>query len=117
MKLGYRVALVIALLITSSIYLLPVLTTLPEWWPAVLPREALRLGLDLQGGIHLILQVEVEKAVETALNGRMEDLKGELSEKQIPTSKLERVGKRIHLQLRDASKSSALSDLLKNQFP
>jgi preprotein translocase subunit SecD len=96
---------------------MPVLTTVPSWWPSVFPREALRLGLDLQGGIHLILQVEGDKAVETALNGTMEDLKRELTEKQIPTSKLERVGKRLRLQLRDPSKSSAFSDLLKNQFP
>src|SRR5678815_3996879 len=109
MKLGYRVALVIVLLLVSSVYLLPVLTTVPSWWPAVLPREPLRLGLDLQGGIHLILQVEGE----TAVNGTMEDLKRELSEAQIPTSKLERAGKRLHLQLRDPSKSSALSDVLK----
>ena len=117
MKLGYRIALVVVLLVISSAYLLPVVTTVPEWWPSVLPREALRLGLDLQGGIHLILQVEGDKAVETAVNGTMEDLKRELTAAQIPTSKLERAGKRIHLQLRDPSKSSAFSDLLKNQFP
>ncbi len=117
MKLGYRVALVIVLLLVSSVYLLPVVTTVPAWWPAILPREALRLGLDLQGGIHLILQVEGDKAVETALNATMEDLKRELTEAQIATSKLERAGKRVHLQLRDASKNTALSDLLKNQFP
>jgi preprotein translocase subunit SecD len=109
--------MVIVLLLASSLYLLPVFTSVPSWWPSVLPREPLRLGLDLQGGIHLILQVEGEKAVETALNGTTEDLKRELTENQITTSKLDRVGKRIHLQLRDASKSSALSDLLKNQFP
>src|SRR6187455_1881866 len=114
MKLGYRALLVVVLLIVSTVYLLPVLTTVPAWWPSVLPRESLRLGLDLQGGIHLILQVEGDKAIETALNGTMEDLKRELTEAQIAASKLDRVGKRIHLQLRDASKSSALSDLLKN---
>jgi preprotein translocase subunit SecD len=117
MKLGYRVLLVVGLLLVSSAYLLPVLTTVPTWWPAILPREALRLGLDLQGGIHLILQVEGDKAVETALNGTMEDLKRELTAAQISTSKLERAGKRLRLQLRDPSKSSSLSDLLKNQFP
>jgi preprotein translocase subunit SecD len=117
MKLGYRVALVVALLLASSVYLFPMVATVPEWWPSALPREGLRLGLDLQGGIHLILQVEGEKAVETALNGTMEDLKRELTAAQIATSKLERTGKRIHIQLRDPSKSSAFSDLLKNQFP
>ena len=117
MKLGYRALLVVVLLIASSIYLLPVLTGVPSWWPSFLPRESLRLGLDLQGGIHLILQVEGDKAIETALNGTMEDLKREMTAAQIATSKLERAGRRIRLQLRDPSKSSALSDLLKNQFP
>ena len=31
MKLGYRVALVIVLLLISSVYLLPVVTTVPTW--------------------------------------------------------------------------------------
>src|SRR5689334_24524160 len=100
MKLGYRALLVVALLIASSVYLLPVLTGVPSWWPSFLPRESLRLGLDLQGGIHLILQVEGDKAIETALNGTMEDLKREMTAAQIATSKLERVGRRIRLQLR-----------------
>jgi preprotein translocase subunit SecD len=117
MRLGYRALLVVVLLIVSSVYLLPVVTTVPAWWPSVLPRESLRLGLDLQGGIHLILQVEGDKAIETALNGTMEDLKRELTAAQIPITKLERVGRRVRLQLRDPSKSSAFSDLLKNQFP
>jgi preprotein translocase subunit SecD len=117
MKLGYRVLIAAALLLVSSVYLLPVLTTVPSWWPSILPREPLRLGLDLQGGIHLILQVEGDKAIETALNGTMEDLKRELTAAQIPTSKLERSGKRLHIQLRDPTKGSAFSELLKNQFP
>lgn len=117
MKLGYRVLLVIALLLVSSIYLLPVIATVPTWWPAMMPREALRLGLDLQGGIHLILQVEGEKAVETALNGTMEDLKRELAAAQIATSRLERVGRSLHLRLRDPAKNAGLTDLLKNSFP
>ena len=50
----------------------PLAKPLPDWWPSFFPREPIRLGLDLQGGIHLILQVEVEKAVENALNGAME---------------------------------------------
>jgi hypothetical protein len=44
----------------------------------------------------------------------MEDLKRELTAAQIATSKMERVGKRLHLQLRDPSKSAGFSDLLKN---
>src|SRR3954463_9126080 len=118
MKVMYRVVLVLTLVIGSLIYLAPTLMRpLPEWWPSFLPREPIRLGLDLQGGIHLILEVEVDKAVENALNGTMEDLKRELANAQIATARLERKNDRIFVQLRDPAKSSAFSDLLKNQFP
>jgi preprotein translocase subunit SecD len=86
MKLGYRIALVVVLLVISSVYLLPVVTTVPEWWPSVLPaRGHCVWGSICKGGIHLILQVEGDKAVETAVNGTMEDLKRELTAAQIST--------------------------------
>ena len=118
MKVAYRVLLVVALMLASLVYLLPTLARpLPEWWPSFLPREPIRLGLDLQGGIHLILQVEVEKAVENALGGAMEDLRRELAAAQIPTARLERQGQRIYARLQSPDKSSAFSDLVKNKFP
>ena len=110
MKVFYRVLLVVALLFASFIYLAPTLMRpLPSWWPSFFPREPIRLGLDLQGGIHLLLQVEVDKAVENALGGAMEDLKRELSAAQIATAKLERQGARIRVRLQSPEKSSALA--------
>jgi preprotein translocase subunit SecD len=118
MKVVYRELLVLGLVLGGLVYLMPtVVSPLPEWWPSFLPREAIRLGLDLQGGIHLILQVEVEKAVENALGGAMEDLKRELATAQIATTRLERKGQRLHLRLQNPDKSAALSDLVKNKFP
>src|SRR6266850_7313915 len=118
MKPAHRVFLVVLMVIVAFVYLTPTLARpLPDWWPSAFPREPIRLGLDLQGGIHLVLQVEVDKAVENALNGTMEDLKRELAAAQIQTARLERKGDRIFIQLRDPAQSSTLSDLLKNQFP
>jgi len=118
MTVFQRVLIVLALVVASFIYLAPSLfRPLPDWWPGFLPREPIRLGLDLQGGIHLILEVEVEKAVENALNGTMEDLKRELAAAQIAVSRIERKGDRILIQLRDPAQSSTLFELLKNQFP
>jgi preprotein translocase subunit SecD len=114
----YRVLLVVGLLLGGFAYLAPTLMQpLPSWWPSFLPKEAIRLGLDLQGGIHLILQVEVDKAVENAVGGAMEDLKRELAAAQIATAKMERQGDRIHLRLQSPDKSSALSELVKDKFP
>ena len=118
MKVGYRLLLVVLLVCASFVYLAPtLLRPLPDWWPSFFPREPIRLGLDLQGGIHLVLQVEVDKAVENALNGTMEDLKRELAAAQITTSRMERKADRIYVQVRDPAQGSKLSELLKTQFP
>jgi len=118
MKVIYRALLVVALLCASFVYLGPTLMQpLPSWWPSFFPKEPIRLGLDLQGGIHLILQVEVDKAVENAVNGTMEDLKRELATAQIPTAKLERQADTIHIQPQTPDKASAIADLIKNKFP
>ena len=34
---------------------------------AVPPREKIHLGLDLQGGLHLVLEVQVDKGIERTL--------------------------------------------------
>lgn len=118
MKVGYRVLLVAALVVVGWAFLMPtVLQPLPSWWPSFLPKEPIRLGLDLQGGIHLILEVQTDKAVETALNGTAEDLKRELSGKQIGTTKLERSGMTIAVTLRDPAKGEAFTELVTSQFP
>ena len=118
MKVIYRALLVVALLLASFVYIAPtMMQPLPTWWPSFFPKEPIRLGLDLQGGIHLILQVEVDKAVENAVNGTMEDLKRELATAQIPIAKLERQGDTIHIQPQTPDKGSAISDLVKNKFP
>ena len=118
MRVMPRVLFVVALLLASFVYLAPTfMQPLPSWWPSFFPKETIRLGLDLQGGIHLVLQIEVEKAVENAVGGAMDDLKREMSAAQIPVTKMERQGKIIHIRLQSPDKSSALSELVKNRFP
>jgi len=55
---------------------------MPQWWKNVMPSKAITLGLDLQGGIHLILKVEGEKAVENHVERAVTSLKELFSEKK-----------------------------------
>ncbi len=52
---------------------------LPNFWS----KNKLKLGLDLQGGSQLLLQVETEKAIIEKLTNQFEDLRTELSEADI----------------------------------
>lgn len=51
----------------------------PRWAPA----KHLNLGLDLQGGIHLVMGVEVDKAVREKAVRRAEEISAELDRKKI----------------------------------
>ena len=70
--------------IVSVIYLLPTFVpNLPSWWHSVFPGEPIRLGLDLQGGSHLVLDVKVDKAIENNMERMKLDLVNQLREKGI----------------------------------
>ncbi|MEW6374479.1 MAG: protein translocase subunit SecD [Thermodesulfobacteriota bacterium] len=75
----------------AILLLLPTLTSqLPMWFNKVIPSEKIRLGLDLQGGMHLVLEVEAEKAVESYVERIKNNLKEDLKDKGVPVGKLER---------------------------
>lgn len=44
----------------------PLFKAMPEWWKTNMPNKGIVLGLDLQGGLHLVFEVEGDKAVETS---------------------------------------------------
>ena len=57
--LGWRIGGVIGTLLVALFFMVPNLVQpLPSWWTAPLPTEGIHLGLDLQGGIHLVLEVD-----------------------------------------------------------
>ncbi|MCX5916190.1 MAG: protein translocase subunit SecD, partial [Deltaproteobacteria bacterium] len=52
-----RAGLIVAFLALSLIFLVPTLVDpLPKWWTKFLPTEKINLGLDLRGGMHLLLE-------------------------------------------------------------
>ncbi|MBF0413140.1 MAG: protein translocase subunit SecD [Desulfamplus sp.] len=67
----------IAVLIGAIIYLMPTLNA--DIWP----HKKINLGLDLQGGMHLVLEVQTEKAVETTIERTTDELRQELRKKDI----------------------------------
>ncbi len=84
--LWLRIALVVVVVLVSVWYLYP-------------PQKRINLGLDLQGGIHLVLGVEVQKAVENQADRVAEDLQAALEKKGIATTQVAREGSAISVQL------------------
>lgn len=92
-NLGWRAGIAAFLVFMAWLYLTPSLSgTLPPWWSSFLPQDRIHLGLDLQGGMHLVLEVEAAKAVESNLERTVEDLKHDFRKKKIRYRDLKRYG-------------------------
>ncbi|MDK9705852.1 MAG: protein translocase subunit SecD [Desulforhopalus sp.] len=75
--------LVMVILLSISTVLPSFYSGTPDWWKTYLAPGGLRLGLDLQGGMHLVLKVNLKKAAENTLEFSANDLKDALAEQSI----------------------------------
>ncbi len=90
-SIQWRAGLIVFFLGLSIIFLVPSLVeSLPKWWGKVLPTEKIHLGLDLRGGMYLLLEVETQKAVDSAMDKYASDIKDTLAKKDIAFNKVER---------------------------
>jgi preprotein translocase subunit SecD len=112
----YKVLFIVVLTIGSVAYLVPSLTTTPpEWWPSFLSRK-IRLGLDLRGGTHLLLSVDLEKAIENQLDQNAEELRRVLGEANISGVTVERSGQSLRVRAATQEAKNATEKILAEQF-
>jgi preprotein translocase subunit SecD len=120
-RVGGRLALLAFMVVTSFIFFLPsyqpLYRQLPDWLKPVLPNKGITLGLDLQGGIHLVLEVEEDRAVEIAVDRSVAAIQDLLVEKKIPVESVKRTGfTRITLSFQNADLKDQIQKLL-DDFP
>ena len=90
-NLRWRLIVYGAVTVFAVLLFLPTLTPeLPAWFYKIIPTEKVHLGLDLQGGMHLILEVQAEKAIESYVERVKNNLRDDLRDKAVPVGKLER---------------------------
>ncbi len=115
-----KLRVIITLLVTAAavVYLVPSFTTVPDLWKKYLPSEKLRLGLDLQGGMHLVLEVETQKAIESTLDRYASDMKEVLMNRKIRFRNVERsAAGTISLEITDKDSVSEFNKIIKEQYP
>jgi preprotein translocase subunit SecD len=79
-----RIYLAGGIVLAAILILLPSLNVdLPDWFRAGFGATKIQLGLDLQGGTHLLMAVKLDEAVKTQLHRRGDDLKQELKANKI----------------------------------
>ncbi|HVZ29691.1 MAG TPA: protein translocase subunit SecD [Asticcacaulis sp.] len=68
-----------------------------------LPTQVLNLGLDLQGGVYLLLEVDTQALTTEKANNLMEDVRGRLHDANINFSTLAAQGTRVSVHINDAA--------------
>ena len=81
--------------------------------PGFMPKNALNLGLDLQGGSYLLLEVDVAEMRTARLNNLVEDVRVSLSEDQIPTTALQREASGVVVTLANQAQADAAFQTLR----
>jgi preprotein translocase subunit SecD len=79
-----------------------------------LPDEGLRLGLDLQGGIHLVISPDLEAAVAQELGHLEDSLSQQLEEEKITAARMFVQGDRLEVTAAGASDAEQIRELLKD---
>ncbi|HEY5999053.1 MAG TPA: protein translocase subunit SecD [bacterium] len=88
-----RFWIIVATLVAGALCLAPTLLgEMPAWWTKVVPVQRLRLGLDLKGGVHLVLGVEIDKAVENATERVANELRDTFRRKRLGVGTVRREG-------------------------
>jgi len=114
----WRLLIVLAVIVAALMYIYPsVAPSLPTWWQKILPSEKVHLGLDLRGGMHLMLEVQTEKAVESSLDRTIEELKYNLRKARIPVKVIERIeGRTVEVELVKPEQLDKFNEILDNDF-
>ena len=95
---------------------LNLLSRSPAWLHA-LHAGPMYLGLDLRGGVHFMLQVDMPAALTKKAESLAGDLRGSLREKNVRHGGISRNGQAIELRLRDSETLAAAKAVLQDQFP
>ncbi len=95
---------------------LNLLSRSPQWLGA-LNAAPMYLGLDLRGGVHFMLQVDMPAALTKKAESLTGDLRSALREKNLRHGGISRNGQTIEVRFREAATAEAAQRLMQDQFP
>jgi preprotein translocase subunit SecD len=116
-KLNWRIALTLLVALVGLVYVLPSIPVvgssgLAGW----LPDKKINLGLDLKGGIHLTLDVDVAKAMENQLSQMGQDIRSVAREEGVTVLRPTLVGKRLAFVLVQSEAREQMDEILAENF-
>jgi preprotein translocase subunit SecD len=86
-------------------------------WLSLIHASPMYLGLDLRGGVHFMLQVDMQAALTKKAESIAGDLRSQLREKNLRHSGINRVDQSIDILFRDTTTLIAAKALIQDQWP
>jgi preprotein translocase subunit SecD len=110
-NISWKLVLVFVVVIAAIIYILPTLKA--DVWP----HKKINLGLDLQGGMHLVLEVDSGKAVESTAERISQEIRQQLRQGRLRNVAVDRIeGTRISAQVKKEENIDKFKELLDDDF-
>ena len=110
-RFSVRLVIVLAVIIPALIYCLPTFNL------ALWPHKKINLGLDLQGGMHLVLEVNTEKVVESSIERNFQEVRELVRKNQIQNASVERPSPlKISLQVQGKENIDKFKTLLDKEL-
>ncbi|OGA63878.1 MAG: protein-export membrane protein SecD [Burkholderiales bacterium RIFCSPHIGHO2_01_FULL_64_960] len=100
----------------SFIVALNLVSRSPVWLKS-LHANPMYLGLDLRGGVHFMLQVDMQAALTKKAESYAGDIRTALRDKSIRHGGISREGQNIDIKVRDEATMTAARNLIADQFP
>ena len=84
-SLRIKTVILLALVLISGVYLVPTFVAedhIPPWFTRVFDKRV-KLGLDLQGGLHIVYRVDLDKVIDDKAGELKRDIEAKLAEQKI----------------------------------
>ncbi len=115
-SLKLRFALILVFFIVSVVYCLPNVVDLTGAWKKYLPSDKIHLGLDLKGGMHLLLELDTTKMMQNLGDRKFSRLKDAMIRDGIRFLSLDRKENSISVTIK-ADQKEKLYNLVGKEFP
>ncbi len=88
----------------------------PAWLTNIAARP-MYLGLDLRGGVHFLLQVDMKSALDQAADRYVSDIRSALRKDRISYAGVAREGQGVQVKFSDAEQLAKAEKILNKEFP
>ncbi len=92
------------------------LSSTPRWMQAI-GASPMKLGLDLRGGVHFALEVDINNLIAQRMQGLAKNISENLQQARIRYMELTPNEKQLSILFRDTSSLTQAKNLLQQQFP